>query len=234
MVAMGAAAMADWIASNSAVLDTRFRSALRRMREAGRLQAYERPADTNLEIAAIMKRSEDAPAILFTAVKGHAIPVLGNFLSSRANCEAAFGLGFAAIRDLIGRALGAPQQPELVRHAPAQQHIIREGIDLGRLLPALHHTPADAGRFITAGVVIVRDPETGVVNASYHRLQLIGAAEVAIKLSTMDGICGSRSSARSGSANRCRSRSASAPMWRCNTPPPPWARKCPRAPTRSR
>jgi 2,5-furandicarboxylate decarboxylase 1 len=50
------------------------------------------------------------------------------------------------------------------------------------MLPVLFHTPEDAGRFITAGVVIVRDPETGVYNASYHRLQLIGPNRTAIKL----------------------------------------------------
>jgi 2,5-furandicarboxylate decarboxylase 1 len=50
------------------------------------------------------------------------------------------------------------------------------------MLPVLFHTAEDAGRFITAGVVIVRDPETGICNASYHRLQLIGADRTAIKL----------------------------------------------------
>ena len=43
------------------------------------------------------------------------------------------------------------------------------------MLPALHHTAADAGRFITAGIVIVSDPDTGTYNASYHRLQIISA-----------------------------------------------------------
>ena len=42
------------------------------------------------------------------------------------------------------------------------------------MLPALHHTADDAGRYITAGIVIARDPDTGVYNASYHRLMLAG------------------------------------------------------------
>ena len=50
------------------------------------------------------------------------------------------------------------------------------------MLPALHHTAADAGRFVTAGIVIVRDPDTGTYNASYHRLQLTGPSRTAIKL----------------------------------------------------
>ena len=70
----------------------------------------------------------------------------------------------------------------MVANAAAQQHVHTDDIDLARLLPVLFHTAEDAGRFITAGVVIVRDPETGVYNASYHRLQLIGPNRTAIKL----------------------------------------------------
>jgi 2,5-furandicarboxylate decarboxylase 1 len=50
------------------------------------------------------------------------------------------------------------------------------------MLPVLRHTEADSGRFITAGIVVVQDPETGVYNASYHRLQLLGPKKTAIKL----------------------------------------------------
>src|SRR5262249_26958901 len=53
---------------------------------------------------------------------------------------------------------------------------------LGRLLPALTHTAADGGRYITAGIVIARDPDTGVYNASYHRLMLAGGNRAGIQL----------------------------------------------------
>ena len=51
-----------------------------------------------------------------------------------------------------------------------------------RRCPVLTHTAEDAGRFITAGVVIARDPDSGVYNASYHRLQLLGPKRTAIRL----------------------------------------------------
>jgi 2,5-furandicarboxylate decarboxylase 1 len=168
--------------SNSGVLDTRFRSALERMTEQGRLNAYTAPVDPHLEAAAIMKQLDGGPALLFTAVDGYDLPVIGNLLSCRENCEAAFGIDFNGIRAFIGRALGAPQPPVLVEKAPVQQHVHTDGIDLARMLPALHHTAADAGRFITAGIVIVRDPDTGTYNASYHRLQLSGGGRTGIKL----------------------------------------------------
>ncbi|MFL6795857.1 MAG: UbiD family decarboxylase [Xanthobacteraceae bacterium] len=167
--------------SNIGVLDTRFRAALDRMATAGRLAAYTVPADPHLEIAAMMKQLDGGPAIVFNAI-GYDMPVVGNLLSCQANCEAAFGIEFSAIRDLVTRALGAPQPPVLVQTAPVQEHVHTENIDLERILPALHHTAADAGRFVTAGIVIVRDPETGTYNASYHRLQLVGGNRTAIKL----------------------------------------------------
>jgi 2,5-furandicarboxylate decarboxylase 1 len=168
--------------SNSGVLDTRFRSALGRMAERGRLTAYTAPADPHLEVAAIMKKLDGGPALVFTAVDGYPMPVVGNLLACQANCEAAFGIDFNGIREFITRALGAPQPPVIVDKAPAQDHVHTRDFDLGRLLPALHHTAADAGRFVTAGIVIVRDPDTGTYNASYHRLQLTGERRTAIKL----------------------------------------------------
>jgi len=169
--------------SNADVLDTRFRSALRRMAERGRLRAYMPAADPKLEIASIMKTfdTEDA-AILFGDVKGFEAPVIGNLLSNRLNCEAAFGCDFRAIRDFIGRAIGAPQPPVTVERAPAHEVVHRDGFDITAMLPALTHTPGDAGRFITAGVVIARDLETGVYNASYHRIQLLGPQRTAMRL----------------------------------------------------
>jgi 2,5-furandicarboxylate decarboxylase 1 len=106
--------------SNAGILDTRFRTALDRMIDAGRLQAYTAPVDPHLEIAAIMKRRDGEAALLFTQVKGYDVPVVGNFLSCRENCEAAFGVDFRHIRQFIGRALGNPQPPRLVTKGHAQ------------------------------------------------------------------------------------------------------------------
>ncbi|MEA3023838.1 MAG: 2,5-furandicarboxylate decarboxylase 1 [Alphaproteobacteria bacterium] len=168
--------------SNSGVLDTRFRPSIDRMVAQGRLDAYTAPIDPHLAVAAVLKKRDGGPAVLFTAVDGYAVPVIGNVLCCQQNCEAAFGVGFRSIRDAISRAFSAPIAPVPVTNAAAQQNVHTDKIDLARMLPVLFHTPEDAGRFITAGVVIVRDPETGVYNASYHRLQLIGPNRTAIKL----------------------------------------------------
>jgi 2,5-furandicarboxylate decarboxylase 1 len=168
-------------AGTQLVIDTNFRSALRRMQQAGRIDTYSLEADPEFQIAGMMKKLDGGPSLLFPRVKGHNMPVLGNMLSCRENCEAAFGVDYKGIRQFVGRALGNPVPPVLVGKAPVHENVHRE-FDLGKLLPILRHTDGDSGRFITAGIVIVKDPETGVYNASYHRLQLIGPQRTAIKL----------------------------------------------------
>jgi 2,5-furandicarboxylate decarboxylase 1 len=162
-------------------IDTSFRAALKRLQAAGRIQVYQDVADPDFEIAGIMKRIDGGPALLFPKVKGHDVAVIGNLLASRENCEAAFGTDHHGIRAMIGQAFGNPLAPEIVTRAPAHENVATE-FDLGARLPVLRHSDGDGGRFLTAGIVVVRDPETGVYNASYHRLQLIGPKRTAIKL----------------------------------------------------
>lgn len=168
--------------SSATALDLRFRSALRRMIAAGRMLRVSREVDTHLEVAGLMKRHDGDRALLFDHVRGSTVPVVGNLLASPANVEAAFDGDREAVRETLRRAITAPIAPEVDGSGPAQEVVITSAIELGDLLPALTHTPSDGGRFITAGAVLVRDPASGVPNASYHRLQLLGGARTAIKL----------------------------------------------------
>jgi 2,5-furandicarboxylate decarboxylase 1 len=164
------------------ILDTRFRTALARLAQSDRILTYEKLADPHLEIAAVLKKHDGKQALLFRKVVDTEVPIVGNLLSSKENCEAAFGLDFNGIRGLVQRAMGGPLPPEIVSDAPVQEVVLRTGFDITKLLPALFHAPGDAGRYVTAGIVVVKDPVTGVYNASYHRLQLLGPDRVAIKL----------------------------------------------------
>ena len=166
----------------SQILDTRFRSALARMVQSDRVLTYQKPVDPHLEVAAILKKLDGKQALIFPSVSGYDTPVIGNLLSSRENCEAAFGLDFNGIRGLVQRAIGGPIVPKVVTEAPVQEVVVKTGGVIFLLLPPLFHAPGDAGRYIPAGIVVVKDPVTGIYNASYHRLQVLGPDRVAIKL----------------------------------------------------
>ncbi len=166
----------------STALDTSFRTALRRLDAAGRLVKVRREVDTAYEVAGLMKRHDGDRALLFEKVAGSSIPVVGNLIASQANCEAAFGMDVRQLRDAMQRALDTPIPPREVAHGACQEVVLTERIDLTETLPVLLHAPGDAGRFITAGVVIVRDPRSGVLNASFHRLQILGPDRTGIRL----------------------------------------------------
>ena len=163
-------------------IHTSFRSAIQRMSELKRIQVYKDPIDQELQIAAVMKKLDGEKAILFPSVKGSDVAVIGNLLCCRENCEAAFGTNYQDIRRLIDRAFNNPVEPDLVSDPPVQTIKHTKNIDVRKLMPILTHTAGDAGQYISAGIVIVKDPETGIYNASYHRLKVNGGDRLGIKL----------------------------------------------------
>ena len=51
-------------------------------------------------------------------------------------------------------------------------------VDLARLLPIPTHNEFDSGPYITAGLLITRNPRTGVQNVAIHRLQLTSSTRL--------------------------------------------------------
>ncbi len=71
---------------------------------------------------------------------------------------------------------------ELVTDAPVQD-VIKTGEDVRVLeLPVYRHFQDDAGRYITSGIVVAKDPETGRYNMSFHRMQLKENDRIGISL----------------------------------------------------
>jgi 2,5-furandicarboxylate decarboxylase 1 len=58
--------------------------------------------------------------------------------------------------------------------ALCQEIVHTDGVDLESLLPIPTHNEHDSGPYITAGLMITRNPTTGIQNVSIHRLQVTG------------------------------------------------------------
>lgn len=73
-------------------------------------------------------------------------------------------------------------QLEYVSDAPVQEVVLTgEQVDV-TALPVFRHFEGDAGRYITSGVVIAREPETGRCNFSFHRMQIKDKNRIGISL----------------------------------------------------
>lgn len=71
---------------------------------------------------------------------------------------------------------------EILESGPVQEAVLTgDQVDV-TALPVFRHFEGDAGRYITSGIVIARDPETGRCNFSFHRMQLKGKDRIGISL----------------------------------------------------
>lgn len=138
--------------------------------------------DPRYELAAILSKYDSGPAVLFENIKGYSFPVIAGIFSQRKMMAWALETDEAHLIERIIRASQNPLPTRTVRTSPAKEVVIREGIDLLKLLPVPTHFEFDGGPYITAGVIIAKDPETGIRNASYARMQVRGGDTLGIMI----------------------------------------------------
>jgi len=148
-----------------------------------------REVDPRFEVTGILARLEKEgkfPIVVFEKVKGATLPVVTNVHADARRLFRAIGLKNATIADFI-REYGSREErrvePVLLPEAPVQEIVLTgKDIDVTRL-PILTYHEKDAGRYVTAGFGIMRDPDSGVRNAGIYRLMIHGPDTFGIQLS---------------------------------------------------
>jgi len=157
------------------------RSWLRHLASDGRLVAADGKA-LAFELAACAKAVERERAVLFRRPGGHDLSVVANLFADRSWIAEAMGVPPQEVTRRFLVASEAPLPSHEVDEAPLREVEVTTGIDLGRLLPVPTHNEHDSGPYITAGLLIVRDPRTGIQNVSIHRCQISGPDRIGILL----------------------------------------------------
>jgi UbiD family decarboxylase len=154
------------------------RGFLAALEAAGELHRVTRSVDPRFEIATVLSLRERGPAQLFERVRNHAIPVVGNLLNSRDRFARGLGVERNDLHAHCLNALRNPLPPIVAGQGPVQDVVHSADIDLARLLPVPTWFEREAGAYITAGVIVAKDPETGRRNVSIARLRLEGGARL--------------------------------------------------------
>ncbi|HHX50362.1 MAG TPA: UbiD family decarboxylase, partial [Clostridia bacterium] len=137
-----------------------------------------------LEIPTGMAEQEKkGKAVIFENIKGYEYPVCNNIFGKR---EFLAGL-FQCSREEVAREFKKRSEngiePVIVESGPVQEVVFTgDEVDIEKF-PFVIHCAKDAGRFITAGMVIARDPETGIRNCSINRMQLKGPRKTGLRMS---------------------------------------------------
>lgn len=154
---------------------------LARLAATDRLAVIRDNAALEFGLAAIAKRLDGRKATLFPRPGGHDIPVVSGFISHRAWIAEAMGVGE---QELLARFLQASENPlpwrEVPREQATAQAVVHREVDIRRLLPIPVHNEHDSGAYITAGLVIARNPATGVQNVSINRIQISDANRLGV------------------------------------------------------
>ena len=160
------------------VSDQGMRGFLAALEAGGELHRVRRPVETRFEIASVLALRDHGPAQLFERVGNHAMPVVGNLLNSRERIARALGIARSDLHEFYLAALRSPIPPVMTQAGPVQQVVHSAAIDIGKLLPVPTWFEREAGPYITAGVIVAKDPQTGRRNVSIARLRLEGGGRL--------------------------------------------------------
>jgi len=146
---------------------------LKHLASTERLAVAREGVSLEYELAAIAKKLDGKQAVLFPKPAGHSVPVVSGYVASRSWIAEAMGTTdselLACFRDASER--GTPWKEIPAGEAPVRQVSVDKP-DLLKLFPIPRHSEHDSAQYITAGVIVARNPRTGAQNVSIQRIQV--------------------------------------------------------------
>ncbi|MCK5309469.1 MAG: UbiD family decarboxylase [Thermoplasmata archaeon] len=154
------------------------RDFLSKLEQDGELNRVSKEISTEYELANVLYSLGEQPTI-FENIKDYDYPIFGGITSSRDIIAKALDTTKEGLLLKLVQALRDPKEPPIVENAPCQEVVINDP-DLDKL-PFLMHLPDDGGRYGSATVAVIKDPETGR-NACYHRVMQVGKNRMTARL----------------------------------------------------
>ncbi len=146
---------------------------LKHLASTERLAVAREGVSLEYELAGIAKKLDGKQAVLFPKPAGHSVPVVSGYVASRSWISEAMGTTDAELlgcyRDASEK--GTPWKEIAAGDAPIRQVTVEQP-DLLKLFPIPRHNEHDSAQYITAGVIIARNPKTGAQNVSIQRIQV--------------------------------------------------------------
>lgn len=136
----------------------------------------EKNVSAEYEIARILQENQEK-TVFFERVKGYDFRVVGNVTPSRESICASLGTSRSGYINTVLDAVSNPVEPVIAKKGECYE-VRKKSLNE---LPILKHFEKDAGKYITSGIVIARDPEYGR-NVSVHRMLVLNDRRMAARL----------------------------------------------------
>lgn len=119
-----------------------------------------------------LQQRRQYPLVVFESVEGYDQPVVTNVFATRERIAQAIGVTEGAFFETWNDRISDLVPVETVASGSVTgNRVTGEDVDITDL-PAPLHFDGDGGRYITAGIVVAKDPETGINNLSFARIQI--------------------------------------------------------------
>ena len=150
------------------------RYTLEQLGKKGELLECDKEVDPVFELGGVLKYFRNRKPILFNRVKNSRIKVAGGLYGDRDIMYYLLHTDNENRISKLAEAIANPQPYKVVDKGPIKENIIRRNIDLPKIFPIPKFQGKDSSEFITAGVLVVKDPETQRYFTSIRRLQING------------------------------------------------------------
>lgn len=159
------------------------REYLELLRQKGWLDEITQPRPLDSLAASMKEQEKKERTVLFDNIEGYDCPMVNNLFANRDFLAALFECPTDRVTQVFSQRYNERIKPVMVTQAPVQARIYTgEEIDVLRF-PFIQHAPKDGGRYISAGLVIAKDPKTGIRNCSINRMQLKGKDYTGFRMS---------------------------------------------------
>jgi 2,5-furandicarboxylate decarboxylase 1 len=151
-----------------------------------------RPVDPAWEVTAVMERLEQAgrfPAVVFESViDAPGWSIVGNLFASREAVAELAGVDPAGLTDELSRRLATPVDPEVVADGPVHEVVLEGEAATLDAVPLVTHHEGDVAPYVSLGVAVCRDPDTGLRNVGVYRFMKRDAQHLVPSLTSISNI----------------------------------------------
>ena len=149
-----------------------FRYTMDKLEKLGYLRVCKKSVDPLYEVGGVLKYFKNEVPILFNNIKNYKCGLAGGFYGKR---EIFYDLMDLNNENRIYKFMDAIANPKdyiEVSNGPVKENIISRNIDINKMFPIPTSHEKDSSKFITSGMLIIKDPKTHDVHMAVRRFQV--------------------------------------------------------------
>lgn len=159
------------------------RFTLDKLEKSGYLKTCKKRVDKEFELGAVLRYFDNEVPIVFKNIKNYDINLVGGVYGNRKIFNDLMDVNEEnRIYKFMG-AIANPKSYKEVKSGPIAQNIITKNIDINKLFPIPTSHEKDSSNFITAGMLIIKDPETNDTHMAVRRFQINGKDNISALVS---------------------------------------------------